>query len=526
MAAMKTRPPDHRPELAGLILGVVAGWAALWILGEAFVLTGEMGGYGWPGYALSGWQAQQGWFTRIDALRTPLHPILLSGFGEHLGSYADGGILLSSLSCGLAVLCAGLGAAALSGGWAGGLAALACGLALGIHGAPSATNQYPFLAGLCVAAVGLGAVASRLPGGVTGALAGAALGLCVAAESRGLLLVPAVVVLVGVGAVRASGGARVRLVVGFVLALSAGLWLHAAYQEAQHARMIEAPGEPTRQARQLDQQREVIHRWVQQDADLWGPCAALTTSNLLTADYLSTDCARAVLTENLTVRIPRHLPLSGGLTAAGLLLLLLPARGRRGGSVEGVAVGLLAGGGVLALATLTPMPPRYVIQQAPLLALIGAAGAGRLADWLPSPLPGLAMIGLTGWVVAGGWDGRSRSDRPALAAHYDTYAEVHRIVGPMLAEDDVLIDCTNLYLELALLPRRTRSGFLNRDASLQACTDWIAQPEQADGDAYILVRPGRSLHGQVDVSAAVEADGRWEPVRSERDWVLWRSVQR
>ena len=56
---------------------------------------------------------------------------------------------------------------------------------------------------------------------------------------------------------------------------------------------------------------------------------------------------------------------SGAGFSHGLLLLLLPVIGRRGSVLEGAAVGLLAGGGVLVLAALTPMPGRYVIQQAP-----------------------------------------------------------------------------------------------------------------------------------------------------------------
>ncbi|MDG1478161.1 MAG: hypothetical protein P8R54_01155 [Myxococcota bacterium] len=523
---MKTRSPDRRPALVALLLGVIAGWAMLWLLGGAFVLTNEMGGYGWPGYVLNGWLAQGDLLTRIDTLRTPLHPLLLGNLGEHLGSYADAGILISSLSCALAVLCAGLGAAALSGGWAGGLAALATGMVLGIYGAPSVTNQYPLLAGLTVSAVGLSAVASRLPGLATGLLAGGALGLCMAAESRGVLLVPAAVALVGIGMVRSHRWGRLRLGVGFALALSAGLWMRATNSEAQHARMVGDARGLARQAVMMDQQRAVIRRWVQQEMDIHARCVALSTDDLLTTDYLTTDCAAAVLTNNLTVRIPRHLPLGAVLTVSGLLLLLLPTRDRRGAWAEGVGAGLLAGSSVLMLAVVTPMPPRYVIQQAPLLVLIGAAGAGRLAGRLPAPLPGLAMAALTGWVLSGGWDGRARADRPALDTAYDTYAEVHRVVGPMLGEHDRLIDCADLNLELALLPRRVRSGDLTRDVPLEACAAWIERPEETPGETYILVRPGRRLRGETDVSEAVAADGGWEEAAAGVDWALWRSVSR
>jgi hypothetical protein len=521
MPDMATSPLDRRLDLAALTLGVLAGWAALWWLGRAFVLTGDMGGYGWPGYVLNGWLAHLGWFTRIDTLRTPLHPILLSFIGDHLGSYADAGILLSSLSCGLAVLCAGLGAAALSGGGAGGLAALATGLALGVHGAPSAVNQYPFLAGLFVSAAGLSAVAARWPGVLTGALAGAALSLSMAAESRGLLLAPAVLAMVGIGAWRASGWGRVRLVVGFVALLSAGLWMRAAQSDAQHARMIGDARGLGRQAVLMDQQREVIDRWVRQDRELREACEGVDRADFLTLPYLSTDCARAMLTENLTVRLPRHLPLSGALTVAGVLLLLLPVRGRRGGSLEGAA-GLLAAGSVLAVAAITPMPARYAIQQAPLLALLGAAGLGRLAGWLPGKAPLLAMLGLTGWMLAGGWDGRSRPDRTVLDAIYTTYVEVHHVIETTVTGDDVLIDCADLHQELALLPRRTRSATLTRDVSLQECLDWIELPERHEGVAYILVRPGYRLRGQQDLSAVLAEDGRWEQAASGDDWALWR----
>jgi len=498
----------------------MAGWAMLWLLGGAFVLTGEMSGYGWPGYVLNGWLAHQDWFSKIDTLRTPLHPTLLGALGEAMGSYADAGRLISALSCGLAVLCAGLGAAALSGGYSGGLAALCCGLALGVHGAPSAVNQYPFLAGLSVTAVGLAAVACRLPRGLTGLLCGGALGLCLAAESRGILLVPPVAVLVLIGLVRSERWARLRLLLGFALALSGGIGLRMHHSTLQHAQMIGEARGLGRQQVLMDQQRRVIQRWVQLERGLRSACAAQETADYLTLDYLSTDCARGILTENLTVRIPRHLPLGAPLTAAGLLLLLLPVAGRRGAWLEGAAVGLLAGGGVLVLAALTPMPGRYVIQQAPLLALIGAAGAGRLAGWLPGWLPGAAMIGLTGWMVSGGWDGYSRADRPVLDAVYETYVEVYQAVSPRLAEDDRLIDCADLHLELALLPRRVRSGAMTRDVSLQACIDWIERPEQTEGMTYILLRPDQR-RGSVDLSTVVADDHRWSLAVSGQGWALW-----
>ena len=82
---MKSRSEEHRLEWASLVAGVAAGWAALWLLGGAFVLTGEMSGYGWPGYVLNGWLAHQEWFSKIDTLRTPLHPTLLGALGESMG---------------------------------------------------------------------------------------------------------------------------------------------------------------------------------------------------------------------------------------------------------------------------------------------------------------------------------------------------------------------------------------------------------------------------------------------------------
>jgi hypothetical protein len=515
-----------------LVVGVLLGWLALWQFGAAMVLTDDMGGYGWPGYALSAWQAHTGAFTKIDALRTPLHPVMLGALGEQIGSYANAGIILSSLGCAVAVLAAGLGAAALSSGWAGGLAALACGLGLAMHGAPSAVNQYPMLAGFSGAALGFAAVAARYPGASVGLLCGAAMGLSVAGETRGILLAPLVVCLVMLGMRRGSGWRRWGLLLGFVVTLSLGLGVRAHQADLQYAARGAKGPNPSHQdagldERKLAQQRQVVQRWVRLDQDLSPICGRLEADAFMKPAFLSTECAEAVFEKNFRKNIPAYLPLGVGLTLLSLVFLVLPGRRRRG--LDGALLVILGGGSIAAVAALTPMPARYVIPQATLLAIAGAAGIGRLASWLPGPLPGLSVLAVAAWMVSGGRTGHAVPGRKALSPGYARYVRVHDAVAPLLADDDVLLDCADLHFELSILPRRTRSTPLTRPLKPKQCQHWIAQPEPTAGTAWILVGPAKQKrHGAVptdsDVSALVRADARWRESTSGDGWSLWHRI--
>ena len=258
-------------HLAPLSIGLLlsAYWA--WRYGSSLVLNDQMWGYGWPGYVLEAWLVEHGELQRIDDLRTPLYPGLLGALGEAMGSYANAGILLSSLAVLTCALAVGIGATALSSGWAGGLAAICATIALTHQEAPTTVNQYPLLAALCAMAMAMGAVTSRWPKITWAAFAGLFSGLAWMLESRGLLVLPVVTVLVGLGMFTLRSDRPWRLGLAFAIPLLMCGVLRSEMVEAQRQ---EGENTAAYNAQLVDRQRDVVQRWIQTEQRLRdGPAA-------------------------------------------------------------------------------------------------------------------------------------------------------------------------------------------------------------------------------------------------------------
>ena len=488
------------PLSIGLILS--AYWS--WRFGSSLVLNDQMWGYGWPGYVLEAWLVEHGEIQRMDDLRTPLYPGLLGTLGEAMGSYANAGVLISSVAVLFCALAVGIGATALSSGWAGGLAAVCATIALTHQEAPTTVNQYPLLAALCAMAMAMGAVTSRWPGLTWAALAGLFSGLAWMLESRGILVLPVVTLLVGLGVFTHRKNRPWRLGLAFSIPLLVCSFLRIEMVDAQRQ---EGENTAAYEAQLVDRQRDVVQRWIQTEQHLRdGSCRDVDRADLLQPAFVGSDCSLELVSHNISERLPRHLPLGWGMSLFLGCCVLLP--GRRGikGSIESSMLWLIGGGGILLLACLTPMPRRYLLQATPLLAMCCAAGPDRLVQmlplhwfdrrpsWLQPGLQALATTSILLWMLSGGRSGQAQPETHQLGEHYYRYNQLTTLAQSHLQSGDGLLDCGEHHVELALLPHRTHPNSPSKQADLGICLDWIENPWTETGTAWLFTSSDSQLH--------------------------------
>jgi hypothetical protein len=523
-------------HLAPLFIGIITAWTWAWLYGSSMVFEQRMWGYGWPGYVLDSWLVAHGLPQRTDDLRTLVYPGLLGGLGEFLGSYADAGVLLASMSVLVCIAACGVGATALAGGWAGGLAAICAGIALTHQEAPTTINQYPLLAACTATAMAMAMICVRWPRPVWAACAGLAAGLAWMVESRGLLVMPLVFAAVALGAwdQRKNEPWKLGLALGIAL-LMCGLCRNQMTQLQRH----ESEQSASYEAQLVDRQRDVVLRWIRSEEHyLESECGTVTRDELLQSSFVGTPCSKSILKRNLHHRLPRHLPLGVGLSLlTGLCALLPGVRGRRD-SLESGSFLILVGGGLLFLASLTLMPRRYLLQVTPLLAILCATGPARLgavmARWMQSWSPHIKWLGpslCTGiaiWTMSAGAGGYALVESARLGTHYERYALLSQRMESELQTGDGLLDCGEHHVELSLLPLRTHAESPSKQADAAACTAWIEAPWSETGRAWILLSDDPKLHWRRDIQPEtpltdqIQENEAWEKFDSGETWEIWR----
>ena len=487
-----------------------------------------MEGYGWSGYVANAWSIQRRMTESYDTFRAPLHGWLLGGMGEAMGSYADAAILISSLCVAGMVLSAGLAGRALSGPWAGGLAAAALPLSASTTHAVRWANSYPVLALTTGASLALAVCTARWPRPMLALGTGVLTGLAWVSDGRGLIALPPAMVLIAVASASASGWRRWLIGGGFALGMLAGPGVEARVQWSE-ARVPSL-------SKKIGVQRGVVQRWIllSRDDALMAVCGELPESVLLTRDYFSTECPPEMVRYNLTNRLSRHFPLSAGVTLLGIFLLLPGRQGRRG-----VAMGagvLLAGAGMGSLCVITPLADRYALQFAVLLSVVGPAGLARLIQTIAPQrmapvISAAAMVSVAAWV----WQSDPTArQQPTALQHNPDKAFNQRVAALVRAEvgpQQPFLDCTNRYIALSMLPRIPQTGFEFLNLPLitvddaAACLSWIRQPP-AD-DALIAIHTGQALRvgrrggDRVKLGASLEDNDAWRLVLEEGPVQLW-----
>lgn len=523
---------------APLLAGWILGWGLCWALGRAWVLDGSLWGYRWPDYIAEAAMVSLRQSNLYDPFRSPLHGGVVAALGEALGSYADAATLVSSASTAAMVLGAGLLARALCGPWEAGLAALLTPTVGTVAWASRWANSYALLSGASGLALGLGACAAAWPGLGLALGAGLASGVAWGTDSRGLLFAAPAGLLVALGATRPGlGWRRWALLPLFAAGLALGPWSGRALgQDPRHSMDT---------AQKLEWQKGVVERWVRiaPRAEVQAACAELPQAAMLTRGFLGTPCSQEVLRHNVRDNLPPRLPLGLALSAVLLPLGLLP--GRRG--LRGVLESTLALGaplGALALlAAFTPLPERYLVQWGVPLAVLGPVGLGRLGRTLlppraQGPALGLACVALGLWALWADPAERRRMSADQLDPSYARWNRIAAQVKARLGPEDRLLDCSLVYVDLALLPRRTHGPpYTNtgapsmQDVQVMRCLSWMEAPETGAGATWIAVQPGLTVeyarvHGgpkqRVDLGESLAQHGGWTRALSAGELELWQ----
>ncbi|MAE29972.1 MAG: hypothetical protein CMJ87_13475 [Planctomycetes bacterium] len=478
-------------------LGIVAGCVLMWLWGQAFVSEGYPSGNGWFDGLITGWEMLHGGFTQADDWRRHLHPLVLAWWGERIG-YSTAGIYLSSIAAYMLVVGAALGGRALAGPWAGALAALSLPTVRIIAEAVRWVTFSPPLAGATALAVGCGCCLARWPRLGWAAATGLATALAWALDTRGVAVLPIVLVLLAIGMTRPQPTWR-RIVLPLVLA--AGLLPAPISHHRIDGKIV-----PLEQ--QFERQRDVARRWIDlsRNGDMLHACRKFDPPASIP---LLGECSRSILTYNLNKEFRRAAPFPLWITLCCLLLALLPGRsGWRGSLAAAVALGgaatLLAYQGLR-----IPTPPRYVLHLAGPLAMVVPVGLIRLARTAlprkvgPWAAAAIAAAGAVYLVFVGNPAQIYRSTTQ-LNAEGQVLRDSVDAVRARLGPADRLMDCTELRVSTALLPRVVLPPPpMLRHLDEERCQAWMESPEPGEGESWLLT------------------DGRTDPVSAGMDgWEL------
>jgi len=506
----------------------MAGWALLWRFGRAFVFEGPTAieGYGWAGYVANAWMVTHGVDVGYDRFRLPLHGWMLGTVGEALGSYADGGVVVASLSMGVVVLAAALAGRALSGPWAGGLSAALLPLVPLNADAARWANNYPTQAALGGAALALAVACARWPRAGLALAGGVAGGLAWGVDGRAGLMALTALALVPLALLERPRATTLALPLLFALGLSLGPW---------SAARLHVGDEPLPTlVEKVEFQRGVALRWTTQRHDdaLEAACEGEPPGELPSLAALERPCATEMLRHNVERVLPRHVPLGGALTLGLAGLVLLPGRQGWRGSARSAAWLAVCGLPLLAELLWVPLPDRYVVPRAVVLAVLAPAGLGRLAGslgrvggWLVGPAA-IALL-VYAWVAdpAERWRDTALQESRAAAARSQATADA---LDALSAEPAPLLDCSDHFVATALLPRLTAPWPPQlRVLDGAACAAWL---DVAPAGALISVDPNRpvALHrsrpgaGKVRFEPSWLTARGWVPVAQRPTVALWR----
>ena len=509
-----------------LVIGVVIGCYWLWRLGAAWVLDGQFDGYDWPGYTQNAWMVGHGHIGATQGLRGLLHPYLMGHLGSALGNYANSGIVIASLSMTTFVISVGLCVRSFAGPWLGGVTAIVVGGLSGVAQAARWSNSYALLGGCSALGIALACMNMRQAKISISILSGTMVGLAYATDLRGILFLPL--------ALCAPILAKASWFKRGVCILVVGLCFQTG---TQFRDWIGAPPAVSSEERVLIQ-RPVVKRWLQQaqDPELDKACRKANPSTFWTVEFLKTDCAAQLVRHNISHRLMTYFPF--GLTATWYLCLglLLPGRAGWRGVFRG---GLFAGaalGPIVLMGAWTPFANRYIIQLLLPIVCIVPIVLGKAAQHiLPKKLLAWGYVPLALGLLKFGWElDASERFRPVAQNPYDHFNTIVSAVRERLGENDLYLDCSNHFINIALLPKQTHKGMpiLNADNEGTRCMQWIFSTQEAPAggaiwfstasDKKIRIRQGTDPNDRQSLTPIVKGSELWELVWEESPFQLWR----
>ena len=463
-----------------LILGVTLGVAGLWWHGRAFVAMDWPAGFDWERYLRETWAY---WHpgTMNSTWLEPLYSYILGSLGDAVG-WGWAGILISSVGSVLLVLGSGILGRALGGPWVGAVAALAIPLTPQLAAAARWVNVYPALSGATAMGLGCTAALARWPRLFWALSGGGFVGLAWALDGRTVPLLPGLVL---IGAMGALGGQTISRRAVLAVAFGLGLMVGPASQSALRV----VPRETTTQVAEILRGIELSKLRVSPDPVLRSACAE-EPSEVINLPGLLRPCAGALARDNAE-RVDHGLPFGLASTLWLLPLALLPGRLGRRQTLTAVLVFVPFVGMTLIMSRWIIVTPRYMLQ------LAGpAAVVVPLALWqawgLLRQIESLHRLRAVGPLLAAAWLIRGGPNHPDTGPLEDssTYQMMKPVVAYIANEvgpGEVLLDCSESHIEVAILPRVTHGGAPNHEGHDWArCAQWLQDPD-GSGEAHIVV---------------------------------------
>ncbi len=499
-----------------LILGLLLGWVLLLRWGHAFVITPVPVGPDWNQYFMAAWKVIHRLPEDYPEFRYPLYPWLVGTLGARLG-YVAAAVILSSLGATLIVLAAGLGARALAGPWAGGLAAAAVPWVETTLQSARWSSQYAVLGAAGGLAVAMGAWAARRPRPWIFLATGLAAGLVWAVDARGVPFAVTVALLSAVGLTRRiSWKGRCAA----LLAWAAGFLVGPVSQ----ARLEVIPRRPSAYLVAVQRRMAMEDIRAFRTPGIYEACRGRRYEAIPLLDMPFTSCGKALLRHNLGL-YGRELPFGLILTLVALPAALLPGRG---GWRATVASGLYFLPPVFILAVvgvILDVPARYLVPYASILAGVVPVGAVRLVrTWAPEttrwrrPLEAVAVCLAGTWLLFAGPPAAARSPRR------NPYTQQQQVMGRLMhavktrvSDRDRVLDCShNLRIEVALMPRvhEPDPAKVRESPDIRRCRRWVYHPPQGEGDRWLItgkdhfLAPGTTGRWKLEVAVRLpEAEG-------------------
>lgn len=471
-----------------LLAGIIAGCMGLWWHGRAFVPMVWPAGFDWERYLRETW-AYMHPGTMNSTWLEPLYSYILGHLGPYYG-WAWTGILISSVAAVMVVVGAGLLGRALSGPWAGAVAAISIPLTPQLAAAARWVNLYPLLSG--TTALGLaGAVGlARWRTWPWAVLAGVGSGLAWAIDGRTVTLLPGLILLALTGVVGVPQRWKQVLLLGL---FGAGLSIGPVSQTMLRV----VPREGTAEVAEILRGIELSKLRNSPNNALRTACAN-EPSGMVSLDGLIQPCAIALQADNAE-RVDDGLPWGLSLTLGLFLLALLPGNGgRRQSWIAAIAlIPFLAM--TLVMSRWIIVTPRYMMQIAAPAAVVVPVAAAQLWRTLLrgrqlNRLAFLAPMAIGAWLI---WSGPSHEAIPPLEASstYKMMAPVVSLIENEMGPDDVLLDCSESHIEVAVLPRVLHGGSQNHEGHDWArCASWLKDPE-GQAAAYVVVGSRTQISG-------------------------------
>jgi len=480
-------------------------------------------GSNWPHYFESAhffWDPTSAYF----GWRTPLYPLALATLGKTMG-YAAAAHAIAQTSAVMLVLSAGALGRAWQGPVAGAIAALGVPMLQCAVESAGWTNMYPLAAATAALAVATGATLARWPT-LAGALIGGLLaGLAWKLNHLGLVTLPIVGGLLCIGLTRPGSTLKRGLLVGLFslgIGTASGLdwWVVEHWQVPQEDLSTQV----------VQRRREELVRIRDSNDPKFSACTDFEPKPLNLVE-LTNPCAMQFLDSNYgTVQAEDCGP------TPGLLLLLIPlallpgtrARDRAERLRTSASSALIIGGAAGAVylgAAWTSYSEKYILAFVPvLLAMLPVAGArlgailGGLIDrdvmGVRLGLLTATILGITVWPKPTGL----HADAPRVDSGWEMVAgQAASWAKKSVGEDDLLLDCVPLRVDLAMLPHTVNSRF--GIGTQEPCSGWIRQPPEAKGEVYMLTRTFSEL---AHTSPENIADRGWRRLRSfDAEHHLW-----